>query len=451
MASVAGLHERRRLENLKLANETITGCLTRQFVHGYIAGHVWYNLNEYPTDRYIDPDDRDEKLLAEYATHGVELIKVHEEWNDSIELHGADKFSAYDPDGWTKFVRMVHRARMKIVPYVSSGFLDHRSKHYRPEWAATANRLDEMYWRYAYMSPRSPGWRSFFLERVDLILGHDGVDGIYNDMGFYPYVEAGERPGEEHVNAFHDTAESYGSLEDFLGQIHALVKRHRGIVINHFGGSERPPCKQKFYDYLCIGEGVKGLAELRARARQWEPFTLVIPDWTRMPESEEAMLFASCIPYLMFPILCGGRPMTGERASNPNVEYLDDHWFRHCKRIAELRRLGVPPTHGWWDAAPGRSSIKPRWFHYLKLYRRMTTDGTRAFLEISDASFLGGKLPTEVVCSAFVNEEFYLAFANYGAATERIKLGFGLEDLQSGEKSSLLELPPQSLRLLRKT
>lgn len=53
---------------------------------------------------------------------------------------------------------------------------------------------------------------------------------------------------------------------------------------------------------------------------------MVIPDWGRLAEGEEAILYASIIPYLMFPILCGGRPMTGERGECPQVQYKDDYW-----------------------------------------------------------------------------------------------------------------------------
>ncbi|MSR64730.1 MAG: hypothetical protein EXS18_02995 [Verrucomicrobiae bacterium] len=449
MTSVTGVFERRRLENLKLANESISRCRSRVFVDGYKPGHVWYNLNEYPTDRFIEPTERDEKLLTEYAANGVEVIKVHEEWNDSLELHGADKFSAYDADGWREFIRLVHRHRLKIVPYVSSGFLDHRSKHFRLDWIASTSRLDEMYWRYAYMSPRSPGWRSFLLEKVDMILSHDGVDGIYNDMGFYPYAESRESIQAEQIDAFRDEPDHYGALEDFLGEIHSIVKRHRGIVMNHFGGSERPPCRQKFYDYLCIGEGVKGLEAMRDKAKHWEPFTLVIPDWTRL-EGEESALYASCIPYLMFPILCGGRPVTGERASCPNVQYMEDVWFKHMKRIAELRKQSASPTYGWWDSAPGRPNVKPRWFHYLKLYRRMTEDCTQAFIEVTEGKLFGQKLPGGVVCSAFVNQDFWLAMANYGSKPVTIPLTINVEDMESGERAKVIELQPQTLRLLKK-
>lgn len=190
---------------------------------------------------------------------------MHEEWNDALEMYGADKFTSYDEKGWHGFVRMAHRHHLKIVPYVSSGYLDSRSKHWRPEWTATKNRLDEIYRRYSYMSPRSPGWRAFLLEQVDKIFLRDGVDGIYNDMGFYPYADAREPLTNEQVDAFVDEPDHYGALEDFLGQIYTGVKRHHGLVLNHFGGSSRPPIRQKFYDYLFVGDGKRAWRKYATR------------------------------------------------------------------------------------------------------------------------------------------------------------------------------------------
>ena len=88
--------------------------------------------------------------------------------------------------------------------------------------------------------------------------------------------------------------------------------------------------------------------------------------------------------------------------------------------------------------------------HFLKIYRLMTKDGTHAFLELKEAKFLSKGLPSEVVCSAFVNEHLYLATANYSSKTASITLTFDVEDLESGERGKLIELAPQSLRILRK-
>lgn len=100
---------------------------------------------------------------------------------------------------------------------------------------------------------------------------------------------------------------------------------------------------------------------------------------------------------------------------------------------------------------PGRTQLKPRWYHFLKLYKPMVKDGTHAVIEISRAKFFKEDLPKEVVCSAFANDELYFAIANYSLKPATVALTVDVEDLESGEKTRVVEMAPQALRILRKT
>ena len=82
-----------------------------------------------------DPDDWDEQELDRLRDHGIRLIQVHEEWNDSQRLFGGHKLTAVNPAGLRRFVEMVHRRGMKLIVYVSSGYFDRNDPDFRPEWA----------------------------------------------------------------------------------------------------------------------------------------------------------------------------------------------------------------------------------------------------------------------------------------------------------------------------
>jgi hypothetical protein len=65
----------------------------------------------------ITPTEYDYNLLKSYAENGVDMIQVHEEWNDTIEKYGSDKWHSCDHEGMLKFIDLCHQFNIKIIPY----------------------------------------------------------------------------------------------------------------------------------------------------------------------------------------------------------------------------------------------------------------------------------------------------------------------------------------------
>ena len=130
--------------------------------------------------------------------HGIQLIQVFDEWNDSLRLFGGDKYTALNPAGFRRFIDMVHRRGMKIITYASTCFLQRTDPDFRQEWSREGDNLLVGYWNMARCSPASPGWRAFLLPRIARILDAYELDGIYIDGGYVqnfrkPSADAGRR------------------------------------------------------------------------------------------------------------------------------------------------------------------------------------------------------------------------------------------------------------------
>ena len=167
---------RQRLENVRFCHENIQTCMRKHLVTSYLPGQCCYNLGEYPCIKPWDPDEWDEQELDKLHQQGIELIQLHEEWNDSQRLFNGNKLAPLNPAGFRRFVDMVHRRRMKLIVYASSGFFQRTDPDFRPEWARPQD-LVEIYYHYALCSPASPGWRAYLLPRLVRILDEHGVDG----------------------------------------------------------------------------------------------------------------------------------------------------------------------------------------------------------------------------------------------------------------------------------
>ena len=270
LAEYSAVDHRRRLLNIRLGQRGIRTCLRKHLITSYLPGQCCYNLGEYPCRKPWDPDEWDEQELDRLRDHGIRLIQVHEEWNDSQRLFGGHKFAPLNPDGFRRFVDMVHRRGMKLIVYVSSGYFEQTDPDFRREWTSAGDQpLREIYFRYAHCSPASPGWRAYFLSNLVRILDDYGVDGIYNDLGYDQPPDITGQPTGDQVLAFEENATHDGALADLLALIYAEVHRRGGVVKVHRGGASRPQTDEKVYDYLWVGEG-RGKATA-ARGRQGLP------------------------------------------------------------------------------------------------------------------------------------------------------------------------------------
>ena len=409
---------RRRLANIGRCTGAIRACLRQHLVTRYVPGQCCYNLGEYPARRIWDPDDWDERELDQLYEHGIRLIQVHEEWNDSQRLFGGHKFSAANPEGFRRFVDMVHRRGMKLIVYISSGYFDRKDPDFREAWARPQS-LREIYFHYAACSPASPSWRAYLLRHVVRILDEYGVDGLYNDLGYRKLAGNPLPPTPDEVLAFDERPDHDGAVADLLALIYAEVQRRGGVVQVHCSGTRRVLTDLKMYDYLWVGEGAREGDRFREAVKDHPPYVVPCLDMSRAKVEREDELYLHAIPYLQFPLLLAGRPFTGERAMVPGIEYPPEErcfWTRHLRAMG--RHLQEHPkgpySYGWWDSVPGRPDARPTHQRWLKQYLPMVEEGTWAWLEIGDSDLFTAPLAEGLVASAFANRELYLAIANYG-------------------------------------
>lgn len=451
-----------RLQNLRWIREHLVSCLREELLVDHRPGEVWYNHNEYPALPHRPIDETDLARFEEYRSNGVEIIKLHQEWTDWAGRCGGDCFSSNDPAGLERLIRHAHGCNLLVHGYFSSGFFDARHPDFRKEWTGLSYRLNECYWRNALCSPLSAGWREYLLRRTGEVLDRYEFDGLYNDCGFpdrfNPWLRR-FRTGEEELEAgaFFDTPDFQPSFEDLLGELRTLMKDKRpaGLMTLHFGGNRRPPIRQKYYDRLYVGEGVSSLADLCARTKGYDPYTMLIPD-ARLGDLGPRAVYAGGLPFLQFPVLYDGAPVTGERACAEGVDYLDptdDYWRSQMLRIRELRQQGAWPSFGWWDAIPGNPLGKPTYYHFLKLWRKIAANGSRVFLE-AELEGLWRDVPAGVVQSVFVHEKIYLVIANHGGTPVELVPAWSMQDEETAgdlERGVGIVLPPHDLKIFRLT
>ena len=152
-----------RIDNVQFALENVKEYGRKVRIRDYMPGRVTYCLGDYPEKVLNMPTEYDEKLIKSMAERGVELIQVHEEWNDAMGYHGGDKYHPLDPEGLHKLVDLCHDNGIKIIPYVSSGYLNPNDKYYKPEFSHTDARDNGCFLQYRKGSADSAAWREFIL------------------------------------------------------------------------------------------------------------------------------------------------------------------------------------------------------------------------------------------------------------------------------------------------
>jgi Domain of unknown function (DUF6259) len=447
--------QRQRLKNIALCESSIESCMRKHLVTSYLPGQCTYNLGEYPSQKPWEIGEWDARELDRLKQHGIQLIQLHEEWNDSQRLFGANKYSPLNPQGFRQFLDMAHARGMKVIVYVSSGFFEKRDPEFRPEWARDQD-LVELFYHYARCSPASPSWRTYISEQFVRIMEKYGVDGVYNDLGYVPLANNPHPQTKNEVLAFPESATEDGALGDLLALLYEEIKQRDGIVKVHCGATDRPLTDLKVYDYLWVGEEVESSDALRHAVKNYSPYVVPCLDMSRAKIANENELYLQAIPYMQFPLLLAGKPFTGERALVPGIQYVpesEDFWTEHCHEIWKFyqEHPNGPYSYGWWDSVPGRPGAQETHARWLALYRPMVEPGTWAWLELAKTRLFRTELPGDVVASVFANRKTYLVLANYGQKDAIVETAHVYSDASEdgGRGATDWKLGGRTLRILR--
>ena len=435
---------RMRKENIRYAEENVKNYLRRDRIHNYLPGQVIYNLGEYPAGFSIRPTEYDYNLIKSLAERGVELIQVHEEWNDSMRRLGADKFSSHDPEGMKEFIKLCHSFGIKVLPYISSGYFDSRDPDFKESFATNGtHELNSSYYRYRMCDTASPEWNEYLMRKLHILLEEYEFDGLFNDMG-YPADFETRRSGYLDYDPY---------FEDILARIYSMVKEKGGIVKMHEAYCLSPCTKEKVYDYLWVGECINSTRDLLATA-QFDPYVVPCPDFRFMNEQQEEEFYAKTLPFMQFVLRVDGRPITGERADVPGVEYIynpmndEKLHFDKVKKWYEAHPDG-PHVYSEWSAIPDNPKMREKWFVYLDLYRPMVEENSICYIDIKDSKIVNRQLPEDVHMSLFVNETCYLCISNIGEKEEKINFADTWEDRQTNRVLNELTLAQGEIKFLK--
>ena len=363
------------------------------------------------------------------------MIQVMDDWNDQMGIFGGHKLTAVNPDGFHRFVDMVHQRGIKILAYASSGFFTRTDPDYHEEWSRRGEFLHGGYWNMARCSPANPGWRAHLLPRVVRILDEFDIDGLFNDAGYVNNArkEVDELAKDE-VAAFEETPEHDGALADMLQIIYEEVHRRGGISKLHMDLTMGPLVGDaKVYDYLWVGEGnVGSFDNLRTETKNHSPYVVPCIQFPFLQVETGDEQYIHAIPYMQFPLLEGGRPYTGERAFFPGIDYSEKDKNAVVDDMTNWRRMNEakwkyhqahpdgPYIYSGWGPVPPQADYRETHARWLKRYLPLVENGTRAWLEISDSSLFSDSLPADVVASVFANREIFLVLANYGKSVVEI-------------------------------
>ena len=448
---------RRRLQNIGICTTKIRKCTRKHLVTNYLPAQCVYNLGEYPSRKPWAPGEYDEQELDRLKDHGIQLIQVMDEWNDRYGLFGGNKLTAVNPDGFRRFVAMVHKRGIKIIAYASTGYFAGHDPDFRKEWARPGDICGAGWWDLPRCSPASPGWRAYFLPRMLQILEDYEVDGLYNDWGYVPNAEKRiTELAEDEVVAFEETPQYDGAVTDFLHLVYSEVKRRGGIYKMHADRSNRPLTDGlKVYDYLWVGEGVRNADGMREAVKNHPPYVVPCIHGSIAKVESDNDPFLHSIPFMQFPLLQAGRPLTGERAVIPIPRLpgaKENGFYTRAWKYYQANPNG-PYIYGGWDTLPPSAETRPAHARWLKQYMPLVEDGTWAYLEIGDSDLFAKPLPKDCVASAFANRDLHVVLANYSQTPQQIETADAYlpVDTPSAGPSKNWQLPKRSMRIIKRS
>ncbi|MBE6929683.1 MAG: hypothetical protein E7463_05320 [Ruminococcaceae bacterium] len=443
--------QRARIENIRFAEQNAAGCSRKERIRNYMPGQVTYSLGDYPQPISAMPTEYDHQLLRTLAERGVEMIQVHEEWNDAMLLYGADKYTPQDPEGMKRFVELCHENGIRIIPYISSGYLQPKAADFQEAFCHTNYTYDGVILHYRKGSADSAAWRSFIIPKALEVIDRYGFDGIYNDWGYdglnkmiYKQRDAG-LPFDRHAMEY----DPY--IEDLLCIFYEEVHRRGGVYKLH-DDSTHGVYHERAYDYLWIGEGETD-AKKTLLYKDSPLYIVPCPDKRYLPRDNPRYYYALTIPFVQFPLLTHGRPWTGMGMCHPTFPY-ETRYSAYTKRMAvsEFCRShpNGPYVYSHWSSLPDDPGELDYWSGMLSLYKPMVTEGSIVHMDIRESPMFRESLSADTFATLFTNEEQYLVVSNLGEVPVTVTLADAWLDRESGEHVQTLCIAPKDFRFLKR-
>lgn len=438
---------RQRIDNINSADRNNKKYTRRHRITEYLPGQATYNLGDYPAPFKIRPTEYDHKLVKDLAESGVELIQIHEEWNDAIRHLGADKFTSFDPEGLQQFVDLCHEYNIKVIPYISTGYFQITDPDFREDFARGEYDLKASYFNYRKCWAGSASWRKYMLPRTFAVLDKYGFDGIYNDWGYDGLdIELKKHPGSDKVVFPYDP-----EIEDLLCTVYNEVKRRGGIYKLHADLNNCPNCKDKVYDYLWIGEGVK--ENSFGIGKEYTPYVVPCQHMHFTSYEDPDFYYAKVIPFMQFPLLKTGRPITGKSICEKNIDYYfdgNDGEFCFESKVKEYMEKNPegPYVYSLWSSIPDDINEYPRWKRFLSLYKPMVTQNSVAYIELRDCVDVVSEIPEDVYISMFVNEKKYIVVSNLSGKSYNLVLKDDWKNRESNEVRRCFDIAPGKIIFL---
>ncbi len=438
--------QKRRIDNIRHAEGANKEYFKRIRVTDYISGQAIYNLGDYPARVSAKPTDYDRELVKELADSGVRLIQLHEDWNDACRLYGADKFSAVDKEGTREFVELCHTYGIKVIAYMSSSFFHKLDPDFKEEFSRTKGALEMNYFAYRGCNHGSAEWREYVIPKMLDAVEYYGFDGIFNDFWYdsmlYDY-EKGECFERAEEIAYDP------DFEDMHCQIYSMLRKRGGIYKIHTG-NRTVPSRDKMYDYVWVGEGLKKLTP--GNGKEHSGYVVPCLDRHFYTDVSAKEYFAYTIPFLQFPLLKTGRPIKGENTELSGVTYYGGDEQEFYKAVGEYMKEHPdgPYVYSLWSSIPDDPTELDVWSYYMKLYAPMTSENSVVFCEIRRSDDFACTIPDGVYASMFVNEDTYLAVSNLSGECFRLKLCSKWQDRETGLVSDSFDIENGKLAFLVK-